>query len=325
MKMKKAYLFLIFPVVLALTGFVVLVTGNDQDSDYISGIVEVTDIDVASKIPGRIDSVFVSEGEFVKRGQVLARLEGKEISAKVEQTVGLKNAAKARYNMARNGARKEEKEALEKLWFQAKHQFELAEKTYNRIMKMYADSLISLQEKDQYEFQYRAAREQMEAAGAKYQMALNGARFEEIDMAESAYYQAENGYLEAMAYKDELIIKSPVTGELQKRIVDPGEIISAGYPVFTILDLNDVWVTIRIKEDMMGSITKGKIVKGKVPAMNNAEFEFIVSYIAPMADYANWKPTNQKGDFDIRTFEIRLRGRNEIKGLRPGMTVNFKI
>ncbi len=323
--MKKAYLFLIFPLVLAVTGIIVLASGTGDDGGYISGVTEVTDTDVAAKIPGRIDSVFVKEGDMVCKGQILARLEGKEISAKVEQTVGLKNAAKARYIMALNGARKEEKEALEKLFLQAKHQFELAEKTYNRIMKMYSDSLISLQEKDQYEFQYRAAREQMEAAGAKYQMALNGVRYEEIDVAQSAYYQAENGYLEAMAYKDELLIKAPVSGELQKRIVDPGEIISAGYPVFTILDLKDVWVTIQLKEDMMSKISKGKVIKGRIPALGNGEYEFYVSYISPMADYANWKPTNQKGDFDIRTFEIRLRGKSEIEGLRPGMTVNFKL
>jgi HlyD family secretion protein len=326
MKLKKVYMVLSVPVILAVIGIIVLILGGGKDdSQIVSGVVEVSDVDVSSKIPGRVDTIYFKEGDQVKKGDIIARLESKEMDAKVEQARGLLETSKFKYEMVRNGARSEEKSAVEKQYLQAKYQFDLAEKTWNRMMSLYKDSLLSAQEKDQYEFQYKAAREQMDAAKAKCDMVLSGARFEEIKMAEGLFHQGENGLNEAMAYAQELFLKSPVDGELQKKIVDVGEIVSGGYPVFTILDLNDTWVNIQLKEDQMSKVSKGKIFSGKVPGLGNKEFQFEVSYISPIGEFANWKPTNQKGEFDIKTFEIRLRSSGKIEGLRPGMSVNIKL
>jgi HlyD family secretion protein len=326
MKFKKVYIVLSIPVILVAIGIIVLISGGGKDDPHIvSGVVEVSDVDVSSKIPGRVDAIYFKEGDHVRRGDIIAKLESKEMDAKVEQARGLMETSKFKYEMVRNGARSEEKSAVEKQYLQAKYQFDLAEKTFYRMMSLYKDSLLSAQEKDQYEFQFKAAREQMDAAKAKYDMVLSGARFEEIKMAEGLFHQGENGLNEAMAYAQELYLKSPVDGELQKKIIDVGEIVSSGYPVFTILDLNDIWVTIQLKEDQMSNISKGKTFVGKVPGLGNKEFQFEVSYISPIGEFANWKPTNQKGEFDIKTFEIRLRSQNKIEGLRPGMSVNIKL
>lgn len=326
MKPNMKKIIVALPIILAVLAIAYLIFSSlSDDKKIITGLVEITNIDVASKIPGRIDSIFVKEGDFVKKGQVLAKLESKEIDAKVGQTKGQFEAAKFKYQMALNGARPEEKDAVEKLYLQAKHQFDLAEKTWNRMYKMYQDSVISAQEKDVYEFQYKAAMEQMLAAKSKLEMILKGTRYEEIEMAKGLLSQAENGLKEAMAYQDEIFIKSPIDGELQKKVVDKGEILSAGYPVFTILDLNDVWITLQLKETDMNSIKLGNTYKGRVTALGNKEYTFEVTYISPMGDFANWRPTNQKGDFDIKTFEIRLRAKDRIAELRPGMTVNIVL
>lgn len=326
MKPNMKKIIIALPIILAVMAITYLIISSlGDDKKVITGLVEITDVDVASKIPGRIDSIFVNEGDIVKKGQILAKLQSKEIDAKVEQTKGQFEAAKFKYQMALNGARPEERDAVEKLYLQAKHQFDLAEKTWNRMYKMYLDSVISTQEKDVYEFQYKAAMEQMLAAKSKYDMVLKGTRYEEIEMAKALFYQAENGLKEAMAYQDEIYIKSPIDGELQKKIVDSGEILSAGYPVFTILDFNDVWVTLQLKETDMNSIKIGNPYKGRITALGNKEYTFEVTYISPMGDFANWRPTNQKGDFDVKTFEIRLRAKEDIEGLRPGMTVNIEL
>lgn len=326
MKIKKGYLVLTIPVILAVIGIIMLImAAGKSEFQFISGVVEVADVDVSSKIPGRVDSIYFKEGDFVKKGDIIARLESKEMDAKVEQARGLMESSQFKYEMAINGARPEEKSAVEKQYLQAKYQFNFAEKTWNRMLNLYNDSLLSAQEKDQFEFQYKAAREQMDAAKAKYDMVLSGARFEEIKMAEGLFHQGENGLKEAMAYAQELYLKSPIDGELQKKIVDEGEIISSGYPIFTILNLNDAWVTIQLKEDQMNKISKGKIFTGSVPGLGNKEYQFEVSYISPMGEFANWKPTNQKGEFDIKTFEVRLRSKSDIEGLRPGMSVNIKF
>jgi HlyD family secretion protein len=326
MKIKRSYIILSLPIVLAIVGIIVLIANSYATKrEVIGGIVEVSDVDVASKIPGRIDTIFVQEGDQVQKGQILARMESKEMDAKVEQAKGMMDAAKSKFDMASNGARPEEKEAVKNLYLQAKHQYELADKTWKRISSLYTDSLVSAQEKDVVEFQYKAAQEQMDAAKAKYDMVIKGARVEEIEGAKSLYYQAQNGYKEALAYQEELLLKSPVNGELQKKVTEAGEIISSGYPLFTIIDLNDIWVTVQLKETQMSGIRKGNTYRGTIPALGNKSEEFEITYISSMGDFSTWKPTNQKGEFDIKTFEVRLRSKSRIDGLRPGMTVNIEL
>jgi HlyD family secretion protein len=320
--MKK--LVLAIPIaVAAIALIIILINAFTPEKEIITGIVETTEIDVASKLPGRIDSVFVSEGDVVQKGQLLATLESKEIDAKVEQARGVLEAAKAKMTMAHNGARPEEKEAVEKQYQAAKHQFELADKTFGRIQKVFQDSVISVQEKDQVEFQFKAAKEQLDAAHAKYQMVMKGTRYEDIDAAEGLFHQAENTLREVLAYQMETRLVSPIKGEIKKRITDPGEMVAAGYPVFTLVDPSDTWVVLQLREDKISSIRKGAILKGTIPGLGNKEFSFKVTYIAAMAEFATWKATNQKGDFDLRTFEIHLKPESQIDGLRAGMTVRI--
>lgn len=323
MKILKNKWLLIIPIVLVLItiGFII-VTSLGDDEEIITGIVESVNVDVASKIPGRIDSILVSEGETVSKGDLLARLENKEMKAKLGQAQGARQAAYSKMEMANNGARKEEIEAVRNLYLQAKHQFELAEKTWTRVKSLYDDDVISTQERDEAEFKYRAADEQLSAAEAKYDMVKEGARSEEKKAAEGLFLQADNSVNEAEAYYEELFLRSPINGEVSARIVDPGEIISSGYPVFTIVDLKDSWVTLQIREDNMNRFRKGEVFKGIIPALGNIKKNFEVTYISPMGAYADWKPTDQKNDFDLKTFEIRLRSVEAVKGLRPGMTVN---
>lgn len=320
MSAKMNRLFYI-PIVIALAALVVLVVrALLPEKEIITGMVEVDEIDVASKIPGRVDSIFVQEGDKVVTGQVLATLESKEVDAKVEQARGAMDAARAKMEMAHNGARPEEIEATEKLYLQTEHQFALAEKTYNRITEVYKDSVVSSQEHDQVEFQYQAAKEQRDAAKAKYQMVLKGARDEEIRAAEGLFHQAENAYNEAMDYQQETKLTSPLNGEIRKKVTNRGEMAAAGYPLFTVINPDDVWIVVQLREDKISGVKMGSTAKAIIPGLGGAEYDFKVTYVAPMADFATWKATNQKGDFDLKTFEIHLRPEKPLAGLQAGMT-----
>ncbi len=326
MKLNKGHVILSIPIIIALAAIIFLaIDGVTEEENYLTGLVETTEIDIASKIPGRIDSMFVKEGDLVTKGEVIAKLESKELDAKVEQARGVKEAAYNKMILVKKGAREEQKRAVEKLYNQAKHQFDYVSKTYERFSKLYADSVISLQRKDEIEFKYNAAREQMEAAKAKYDMVMNGARKEEISAVEALYHQAENAYNEAMAYYQELSLQAPIAGEVSKLIADPGEIIASGYPVISILDKKDTKVILQVREDNLAQFEMGKEFKGIVRALGNKDFTFKVNYISPLGDFASWKPTNQKGDFDLKTFEVHLVSERPIEGLRSGMTVNIEL
>lgn len=314
------------PVALVIISIIVFTVSRTRpEHEFIFGTVETKHIDIASKIPGRIDSVLVREGDNVKKGMLLASMESKEIDAKVEQALGAMNAAKAKSDLASNAVRPQELEAAEKLYLQAKAQYDLLEKTWKRIEKLYADSVISSQERDQTETQFIAAREQMDAANAKYELAKEGARKEDKIAAQSILFQTQGALAEAKAYAEELQLKSPIDGEVEKVISDPGEVIAAGYPVITIIDTSDIWVVIQVKEDRMSGFKKGTVFTGTIPALGNLQSKMKVTYVSPMADFATWRPTNQKGEFDVRTFEIHLRPETTIPGIRAGMTVNFTL
>lgn len=326
MKFNKTRIIIAIPILVSIAGIIVLAGNSFSTKEIIiTGIVESKSVDIASKIPGRVEIIIIKEGDLVKKGDTLAVLESKEMNAKVEQAKSAMQAAESKLAMVKNGARSEEKEAVSNLYEQSKHQFEYVSKTWARFQKLYKDSVISAQEKDGVEFQYKSAREQMEAAKAKFDMVIKGARTEEISAAEALYNQVKNAYIEAMAYFQELTIKAPISGEISNCIVDEGEVISSGYPIFSLMVPDDSYIVLQVREDQLPTIKKGNIYMGKVAALANAEIEFEVTYIASMADFATWKPTNQKGEFDLKMFEVHLRSKHPVNGLRPGMTVNIKL
>jgi len=110
MKLNKKYLLFLVPAIIAIAGIIILISaGNDNSSMMITGVVEASDVDVSSKIPGRLDSVYFKEGDIIKKGDIIAKLESKEMDAKVGQARGLYETAEFKYKMTQNGARPEER------------------------------------------------------------------------------------------------------------------------------------------------------------------------------------------------------------------------
>ncbi|MCF8317098.1 MAG: efflux RND transporter periplasmic adaptor subunit [Ignavibacteriales bacterium] len=325
MKNNKKY-FLIIALIFIIIPLIIYINSNSfEQQDIVSGQIESSETDISSKIPGRIRKILIAEGDVVNPGDTLAVLESAEMDAKREQARAFVSAAEAKYKMVKAGARSEEKRAAGNLYIQTKHQYALADSTWKRMNIMYKERLISAQERDHYKFLYDSAFEQMEAAGAKYEMALNGARPEEILMAESAYHQAEAALKEAEAYHSELTLTSSIKGRVTQIIADEGEIISAGYPVISIQNDKNIKAILNIREDAIDGILEGDVFIGEIPAFGNRKIKFRVSFIAPMADFATWKPTNQKGGFDLRTFEVHLIPEESKNKLKAGMTVNFDL
>ncbi len=315
-----------FPLLLVLISILYVLTSCSSDENsYVIGFVETTVIDVASEVPGKLEKLLVEKGDVVRKGDTLAVFEPKILDAKVKQAEGLKNAAKALMEMAKNGARPQEVEAAKNAYLITKSQFEYAEKTFKRIEKLYKDSVISEQKYDEVRFKYNAAREQMNAAKAVYEMAKEGARKELIEAAVAKYYAVENLYNEAIAFSEELFLISPVSGEVSNQIADAGEVVPAGFPVFSVQIPEEAHVIVQIREDQMEPFKKGARFTGSVPALGNSEFTFYVSYISPMAGFADWLPTKDRGNIDLRTFEVHLKPIDEIKDLRPGMTVKILL
>ena len=325
MKFTKSTLALLIPVIVIIVAVVMLVfSENDHDENIMIGMFETPTVNVSSLIPGRVKEVLVDEGDKVEKGQLVFTMDTKIMDAKVGQAKGLVKAAESVVKRAKKGAREEEKRALRNQYEMAKSQFDFAEKTYKRFQLLYADSIISQQEMDEMTFKYNAARDAMEAAKALYDMAEKGARPEDIEAAEATYQQAKEVYEEAKAFYEQLDISAPVAGIVSSKIAEEGEVMAPGFPVITIMIPEKIYAVLNVREDKLSDFTKGKHFKGVVPGLGNKEIEVEVSYLAVMPDFATWAPTKEKGEFDLKTFEVRLKPVKQYPDLRPGMTIRIK-
>ena len=322
--MKKAYITLIIPVIIIVFAIVFfLFKANNPEQTVYSGMLETTEINVASEISGRVHTLLVEKGSNVTKGQLLATLEPDILNAKKGQAEGMVNAAKSLYNKAEYGARKEEVNALQNQYQIAKSQFDFSEKTYKRFQALYADGIISKQEMDEIQFKYDAAKEQMNAAKSVWEMAKKGARKEDISAAYGSYETAKSAYNEVEAFYDELNIVAPKAGVISNQIAEEGEVMAAGYPIVTIQIPEKIYAIFNVREDNLADFKMGQIYKAKVPGLSNDEVEFKVTYISPMADFATWVPIKAKGEYELKTFEIHLKPQDRITELRPGMTIQI--
>ena len=186
-------------VLLAILGFttVVVVVGIigffafSHEKENIQGQVEVSEYRVSSKVPGRILEIRVKEGDYVKVGDTLAILDAPEVRAKMEQAQSAENAAAAQEEMARNGARQEQIQGAYQVWQQAKAGLDIAQKSYQRVQRLFDEGVMSAQKRDEAFANYKAMEAQAKAAESQYNMARNGARREEKQAAQALVGRAK--------------------------------------------------------------------------------------------------------------------------------------
>jgi HlyD family secretion protein len=286
----------------------------------IQGEVEATQIKVASKLLGRIDTLAVQKGDEIVPGMLLFTLSSPELEAKFSQASAVRRAAGAQRDKAFNGAQKEDVQAAFNNWQTSLAAAEYAKITFARIQNLYNDGVIPTQQKDEVEAKMKAAVETEKAARSLYEKARNGARYEDKDAAGALVLQADGVVNEVNSYLGERRMMAPVKGEVANVLAERGELIPAGYPVVTLVDLSDVWVTFNLREDLLAAIRKGSVIPARFPALGMKEVNLKVTYINALGDFATWNATKTRGDFDLKTFEIQAVPIEKTEGLRPGMS-----
>ncbi len=291
--------------------------------DQLQGMVDAREIRITSKVTGRIERFFVNEGQPVRAGQLLYSLTSPEVAAKSEQAHGALASAQAVENKTEEGARREEVRAAEAQWRRAQVAADLAEETAGRTGRLHDQGVISGQKADEARTNAIASRESARAARAQYDAALAGARPQDLAAASGQVRQAQGAVAEVEAAAAETKIYAPADGEIGRRLAQPGELVPQGFPVFTLTQVQDPWVTLTVREDQLRGLRRGVTIKGAVPALGTRSAAFRVEFVAPAGDFATWRATRQSRGFDIKSFEVRAAPVQKIEGLRPGMTVLF--
>ena len=317
-------------VVLALIVLVIMGISQLQQfatqprEQFLQGQMEARRVLVAGKVPGRIERLFVHEGDVVNKDSLVAVISSPEIEAKKMQAQGALGAAKAQASKARNGARSEDITALKAMADRAQEAATLAKNTYNRVQKLYNEGVLPLQKRDEAETQMKASQSAADAARAQYNQAVAGARSEDKAAANALVMQAKGANAEVDAYLEETKIRTPITGEVSLKLAEEGEVVGSGMPIIAVTDLNDSWAVFHLREDYLKNVYKGKKFKLHIPALDR-DAEMIVSYIASVGDYATWRSSKESSGFDLKTFEVRMRPVEKVPNLRPGMSVLFPV
>ena len=326
-KEKKSYNLVIGIVALIVIILLIAVIGyfvSKPKPLVIQGEAEASEYRVSGKVPGRIEELYVKEGQMVHKGDTVAFIDSPEVRAKLAQANAVKAAVSAQSRKAQNGARKEQIAGAYELYQQALVQEDVMKKSFDRIQKLYDQKVIAAQKYDEVKAKYDASVAQTKAAKSQYDMAVAGARAEDKAAAQALVDQANGALMEVESYLGELYLTAPADGIISALFPKVGELVGQGAPVASVTDLNDVWFTFNVREDYLHGMKQGDKITVIIPALDGKEVPATINYVAVRESYATWKATKETGMYDAKTFEVRAVPDVKVDGIRPGMSAIVK-
>jgi len=228
--------------------------------------------------------------------------------------------AKSQLELSLNGTREESIRNLRATVAQAQAAYANARDQYNRNASVAAKGYVSASDLEASLKTRDSTYQQLMAAKANLEEGINGDRFEQRDIYAAQLRAAEENLLVIKAQTDDLQVRAPVDGEVGPIPAEVGELESANSPLITLIRLPQAYFVFNLREDILAKVRKGDKVTMRVPGLGNQLIEAEVRYIAPLGDYATKRATRATGDFDLKTFEVRLYPAEPVPGLRQGMS-----
>lgn len=335
-------LVLIVIVFLAGGGFVYWKTKNRAQDLVLTGIVTTDDVTVSSQIPGRLSRLLVKEGDSVKRDQLIGLIEPEELRADrafyqhtEESSAAQVEEAEAalRYQAAQTRDLVRQAEAAlaasEAQHAEAAADLERARLDYERAQDLFKQGIASAQLNDNARTGHEAAKARVEsmrkqADAQRAALALARATAEQVAIRESQLRAGRHQLAAAEAQKQRAEvrlryteIRSPIDGLVSVRAARPGEVVSPGQPILSLINPDDLWVRADVEETYIDRIRLGDRMKVRLPS--GAERVGTVFFRGIDAGFATQRDVSRTKR-DIKTFEIRLRVDNRDRRLYPGLT-----
>lgn len=306
--------------VVAVIGFIVI----RPPQDLLEGQVEGTTVRISGKLPGRVAELYVREGDTVHRGDTLVRIHSSLFEAQLEQAHGARTVAEATNRKVDAGTRKQIIQSARDLWQQAQAAEGITRKTYDRLENLYRQGVMTEQKRDEAKAAYDAATAATAAAKSQYELALAGAQNEDKTAAAAGVTIAKGTVGEVEAMLEDAYLTAPDDGTIDQVYPEVGELVMSGAPIMSLLKADDRWVTFNVNETLLPRFKMGSVITMKVPGLGDQALKGRVYYIRDMGSYATWRATKATGDWDTRTFEVKLRPIETPRDLRPGMSAIVK-
>ncbi len=292
-----------------------------EETEVIQGYAETTDYRVSSKVPARVMKILVSEGDQIQAGDTLVIMQAPDIEAKLAQAQAAYSAAIAQEQKAMNGSRQEQIQSAYEMWQKAIAGREVAEKTYNRINRLFQQSVMAEQKRDEALANYNAMLSTENAAKSQYEMAKNGARNEDKQAAAAQSQRAQCAINEVSSYLDETVLIASADGIVTEIFPEPGELVGTGAPIMNVSCTHDTWFVFNVREDLLPGLKIGSETKVYLPSQDKT-VSVKITKMKDVGSFAVWKATKALGDYDLKTIEVKARPLNmdEIDGIRNGMS-----
>lgn len=285
----------------------------------IQGEVSADRVDISPRVSGRVNKLNADVGDMVARGAIIAELDSPQLVAAhvaARAALAVASADLARINSTRPeniAARHADSEA-------AQADATLAQETFDRQKQLASTGNAPQARLDEATRNLEMALRKKDAADAALKLTIEGASPEERALAATQVKQAEAALGQRQVDVAELVIKSPIDGQITTRIAELGENFSPGAPLFSMVDIKNVWFTFNLREDLLGGLKVGDTFQVTVPALRSEVIPVRVTVINVQGQYATWRATRATGEFDLRTFEVRAVPAQPREGLRPGMS-----
>jgi HlyD family secretion protein len=307
---------IIAAVVVALSLFYLL----RREPLLVQGEADATRLDIAARVDGRVKQIPVERGQNVPANAVLVSIDNPETVAKLEQMRAAMAVAEAQLANVLAGTRVEAIAARKAEMERAQAALVLAQKTYDRTHTLTEQGNSPQSRLDQMTDSLHENERAVDQAKSAYDQAVNGYTKEERAIAKASVEKANADIQSVQSIIDQLVVYAPVASQVYQRNVEPGEYVSPGVPLITLINLADVWIHFDLREDLVKSLKVGDRFDVRIPALDERLVTVEVKLIATKGEYASWRATRATGDFDLRTFSIRAYPVQPVPGLRPGMS-----
>ena len=330
----KQLLPIVIIFVLAVSGYFIWssVGNNEPGAGFVSGNgrLEATEIDISSKLPGRINEILVKEGDYVKAGQKLADMQIQSLDAQLKE-------AEARYQEALNAQasmkaqvalRQSDKATAQAVVLQRKSELDIAQRRLKRSSAIAKEGAVSAQELDDDRAKVNNSRAAVVAAQAQVdsaQASIEAARAQFIG-AESTVQAAKASIARIKADIDDSQLVAPRDGRIQYRVAQPGEVLGAGGKVLSMIDLSDVYLTFFLPEEIAGKVAIDSEVRIILDAAPDLVIPAKVSFVASSAQFTpktvETKNERQKLMFRVKaqiSKDLLQKHINQVKTGLPGV------
>lgn len=305
--------------ILALIGFLFM----RQPDEILEGQAEATSVRISGKLPGRVQELYVKAGDFVHAGDTLVHIHSSLAEARLSQAEASETIARAQNQKVDNGTRPQIIAAATEMLAQATAARQIAEKTYTRMENLYNEGVVSEQKRDEAKAAMEATRAAEGAARSQLDLAQAGAQQQDKTSAAAMVTVAQGSVDEVKSVLDDQYLTAPCDGQIDQIYPEPGELVSLGAPIMSLLRTDKKYVVFNVREEFLQQMEPGKKIEVMIPALDSRKVEAEIYYVRDMGSYATWHATKATGDWDSRTFQIKARTLDTIPELRPGMTVIY--